>query len=188
MSNEDKKSQEVASNEASADVVVEKTIPQVDAKKEKAAELAAAEKARREEKRLEQKFKRGAILIAEDDAGLQNALAQEAEDRGFQVARASDGIEAVRKTTTQNFDVILIDMNLPKKLGHEAVKDIRTSSMCKDSIIVVLSGYLKKEVVESLVGKIQKAFTKPADIETVMDAIVALADQKTAQKGSKKAG
>ena len=155
--------------------------PTVDPKL-KAAEEAAAEKALKESQRLQSKFTKYSILIAEDDTGLQDALAEAAEERGFKVYRANDGLEAVRKAQTQPFDAILIDMNLPKKLGHEAVANIRNSGPCQKSVIVVLSGYLKKEVVQALVGKIEKAYTKPADIDLVLNGVLNFVEQKNIKK------
>lgn len=147
-----------------------------------ALEEAAAEKALKEKKRVESKFSKYSILIAEDDMALQDALAEAAEEKGFKVFRANDGLDAVRKAQSQTFDALLIDMNLPKRLGHEAVADIRGSGPCQKSVIVVLSGYLKKEVVQSLVGKIEKAFTKPADIDLVISSVLSFVEQKQNKK------
>lgn len=111
------------------------------------------------------------LLIAEDDASLREVLAYGAEEKGFTVTIAADGFEAVMKAKRQTFDAILVDMNLPKKKGYDVIDEVITSSMSRDALFFVLSGYLTKEVVTHVAGKIEKAFTKPADVDLVMDTI-----------------
>ncbi len=117
------------------------------------------------------------ILIAEDDEMLRSALVEAAEGAGFRVVAAVDGSEALIKSQNQHFDGILIDMNLPKRLGHEVITMIRAGGPCKASVIIVLSGYLKKEIVETIAGKVNKAFTKPADIDQVIEALQSLLEK-----------
>lgn len=153
-------------------------------KKEEAAPAVdlAAEQAQREQARLNKKLSKYSLLVAEDNLDLQAALVQAAEERGFNVVTAADGIEAVRRAMAQSFDAIVFDMNLPRKMGNEAIAEIRHAGLSKRSVIVVLSGYLKKEVVQTLVGKIEKAFTKPADIDLVLDTVVSFIENKSTEK------
>jgi CheY-like chemotaxis protein len=118
------------------------------------------------------------VLIAEDDEMLREILVEAAEGAGMKVWTAIDGSEALLKSQNQHFDGILIDMNLPKRLGHEVVAMIRTEGPCQKSTIVVLSGYLKKEVAITLAGKVDKAFTKPADIDDVIASLQNLMEKK----------
>ena len=122
------------------------------------------------------------ILIVEDDLALQEVLVLAAEERGISALVASDGSEAVMKAQAQRFDALLVDMNLPKKRGYDVVNDVKSSGLSQRSLIFVLSGYLTKEVVGAVAGKIEKAFTKPADIDLVMETIHAALELKSAKK------
>jgi DNA-binding response OmpR family regulator len=127
---------------------------------------------------LKAKMAQYSLLIAEDDEMLREALTEAAENAGFRVVAAVDGSEALVKTQNQHFDVILIDMNLPKRLGHEVISMVRAEGPCRASVIVVLSGYLKKEVVQAIAGKVDKAFTKPADIDQVVETLKTLLEKR----------
>ena len=122
------------------------------------------------------------ILIAEDDPALLEILVMTAKDKGLGVTYTQDGLDAVLKAQTQKFDAILVDMNLPKKKGYDIVNEVRFSGLSQKSLFFVLSGYLTKEVVTNVAGKIEKAFTKPADVEVVMDTILATLEQKANKK------
>lgn len=127
---------------------------------------------------FETKTARYTVLIAEDNLMLRKALVEAAAAKNMNVVEAVDGSEALVKSQNQQFDGILIDMNLPKRLGHEVIHMVRKESPSQDAVIVVLSGYLKKEVVEAIAGKVNKAFTKPADIEEVINTFHDLIQKK----------
>lgn len=120
------------------------------------------------------------VLIVEDDSMLRSALVESARTLGMKVVESPDGFDAWTKIQNQVFEGMIIDMNLPRRPGHELVTMIRNGSRSNSShcTIVVLSGYLKREIVEGLAGKVEKAFTKPADIEEVVQKLYDLMLEK----------
>jgi two-component system OmpR family response regulator len=65
------------------------------------------------------------ILIVEDDHKLGALLEQGLQEDGFEVARASDGEEAIAQAVAADYDLILLDYMLPKKSGHEVTVELR---------------------------------------------------------------
>ncbi len=112
------------------------------------------------------------VLIVEDDELLQKALFDAMKAKGIRAIIAPDGADALRKANNQAFDGIVIDMNLPKRMGHQVIEVVRSNGPCINSVIIVLSGSLNKELLGTIARSIQKAFTKPANIETVVETLI----------------
>lgn len=65
------------------------------------------------------------ILIAEDDTTLANLLRENLKLSGFTTQIAKDGMAAIELFKVEKFDLILLDVNMPKKNGFEAGRIIR---------------------------------------------------------------
>lgn len=65
------------------------------------------------------------ILIVEDDAHLAAALARILEDNKHDIEVVSDGEAGVEKAKETSFDVIIMDVMMPKKDGIEATRELR---------------------------------------------------------------
>jgi chemosensory pili system protein ChpA (sensor histidine kinase/response regulator) len=118
------------------------------------------------------------ILIVDDDPAMRKMETKFLERAGFNVVTAEDGLEALNKAQKQEFDVILCDITMPKMTGDQAIKHIRAGQFNKDTPIIVLSGYLDKEVVGRIKGSVSKAFTKPVDLQVVVQFIQNILDKK----------
>lgn len=68
------------------------------------------------------------ILIIEDEIDLIKVLKDTFEKENFQVFCAEDGEEGVEKFYEKNPDLILLDINMPKKNGWEVCKEVREQS------------------------------------------------------------
>ncbi len=68
------------------------------------------------------------ILIIEDEKNLMHVLKDNFLQEGFEIISALDGEEGVDKFYSENPDLILLDINLPKKNGWEVCKEIRNIS------------------------------------------------------------
>ena len=62
------------------------------------------------------------ILIVDDEAKIREVLAEYAEFEGFASDQAADGMEAVNKCKNEDYDLILMDIMMPKLDGYSAVK------------------------------------------------------------------
>lgn len=64
------------------------------------------------------------ILIVDDDADWRGALALMLEDMGYEGVEASCGEEALRLLESEQFRIVLLDMNMPGMSGQEVVEKI----------------------------------------------------------------
>lgn len=76
------------------------------------------------------------ILIVDDEAKIREVLAEYAEFEGFASDQAADGMEAVNKCKNEDYDLILMDIMMPKLDGYSAVKEIKKF---KDIPVIMLS-------------------------------------------------
>ncbi len=77
------------------------------------------------------------ILVVEDEKKVASFIQRGLEEEGFTVDVAYDGEEGVTKATAKTFDLILMDVMLPKKDGLTAIKELRekdisTPVLCPD--------------------------------------------------------
>ena len=80
---------------------------------------------------------RGNILLIDDDETVRVFLQDYFEDRDFNIEIASDGIEGVEKFEKGNFDLILCDILMPKMMGLEVLRRIK--SLKSSSRIIMLT-------------------------------------------------
>ncbi|MFN3301575.1 MAG: response regulator transcription factor [Patescibacteria group bacterium] len=83
--------------------------------------------------------KKNKILIIEDDKFLAKLLVLRLERDGFEVVPSYDGEEAIEKIKKNGFDLIVLDLILPKKDGFEVLEEIKKIKKDKKIPIIILS-------------------------------------------------
>lgn len=68
------------------------------------------------------------ILVVDDEQGIRDLLKEYLEMDDYQVATAVDGLDAVNKQKTGDFDLVIMDIMMPRMDGISAVKEIRKNS------------------------------------------------------------
>lgn len=65
------------------------------------------------------------ILAVDDDRTLLQLLSNELSNEGYDVARAYDGTEALEALKKQQFDLVILDIQMPKMNGLDTLKQIK---------------------------------------------------------------
>ena len=65
------------------------------------------------------------LLIVEDEKQICDAVAKSLYDAGYEVDTCYDGEEALEYILTENYDLIVLDLNLPGMDGMEILKELR---------------------------------------------------------------
>ncbi len=76
------------------------------------------------------------ILIVDDEKMIRNVVKEYAEFEGYETAEAENGMEAVEICRKENFDIIIMDIMMPRLDGYSAVKEIRKT---KQTPVIMLS-------------------------------------------------
>jgi two-component system OmpR family response regulator len=100
------------------------------------------------------------ILIVEDDQALSNNIAQVIEENGWTPDVSFDGIDALYRATSEEWDLIILDLGLPKLDGMTVLKSLRSEEIHTPVIILSARDALS-ERVEGLNSGADDYVTKP---------------------------
>lgn len=82
------------------------------------------------------------ILIAEDEKALARALELKLTSAGFIISVAHDGEEALAKILAEKFDLVLLDLVMPKKDGFSVLENLKAKG---NTTPVIVSSNLSQE-------------------------------------------
>ena len=112
-----------------------------------------------------------AILITDDDEFIVQVLSQWFEGRGFAVDVARDGLEAVEKCRERLFDIVTMDIEMPRLGGVEAIRLIKEFS--PTTPVIALTGYASSgDLAERC--RADKIFVKPMALSALEREVRAL--------------
>lgn len=124
------------------------------------------------------------LLIAEDEAKLRRIVKDYFEKRNFQVQGAEDGMEALELLKEREFDIVLLDVMMPRLDGFSVCRAIRRE---KDTPIMFLTARVSEE--DQLRGFQEKAddyITKPFSLPVLHAKVCALLERKDGRLFSNK--
>jgi DNA-binding response OmpR family regulator len=99
------------------------------------------------------------ILIAEDDPRIAQLLEKGLQRNGYGTAVAEDGEKAQSLSLTDEFDLLILDMGLPKRDGFHVLQDLRSRG--KTLPVLVLTGRSERDVVMCLRAGADDYMRKP---------------------------
>ncbi|WP_413292918.1 ATP-binding protein [Bdellovibrio sp. HCB185ZH] len=110
------------------------------------------------------------ILIVDDVPDNQTLVRLYLNRGGAIHESAYDGREAVEKALNGDFDIILMDLQMPKMDGHSAARELRQQGYAKP-IIALTAHALRGEREKCLAGGFNEYITKPIDKATLLGAL-----------------
>jgi two-component system copper resistance phosphate regulon response regulator CusR len=110
------------------------------------------------------------ILIAEDDALVSSFVEKGLRANGYTTELADDGEQATELALTGEFDLLLLDMALPKREGFDVLRDLRARG-CDIPVIVVTGRPEMRELVSNLRVGADDFMTKPFRFEELLSRV-----------------
>jgi len=134
------------------------------------------------------------ILIVDDDKGIRNTLREILQFEKYAVDEATDGLDCLVKIKQNKYDVIIMDIKMPKMDGMEAIERIQILS--PETPVVMISGHGNIDTAVEAVKKGAFDFiSKPPDlnrllitIRNAMDKSELIDEKNTLQKKVSKKG
>lgn len=112
------------------------------------------------------------ILVVDDEVNIRNVIKEYAKFEGYEVEEAGNGMQAVEICKEKDFDIIIMDVMMPKLDGFSAIKEIRKT---KNIPVLMLSA--RGEEYDKLFGfeiGIDDYVVKPFSPKEVMARVAAI--------------
>jgi len=95
---------------------------------------------------------RARVLVVEDEAGIALGLQEDLTLEGYDVEVAADGETATRRARENNFDLILLDVMLPRKDGFQVCRELRRSGVHTPIILLTARAQEAEKVMGLQLG------------------------------------
>ncbi|HEX8265856.1 MAG TPA: response regulator transcription factor [Pyrinomonadaceae bacterium] len=113
------------------------------------------------------------VLLVEDEPGLILTLTDRLESEGFAVETAADGESGERQAISGDFDLIILDVMLPKKNGLDVCRDLRRQNVATPILMLTARGETIDKVLGLKLGA-DDYLTKPFEVLELLARIEAL--------------
>jgi len=138
--------------------------------------------------RGERATEEGLLLVADDNEMNRDMLARRLSRRGFTVVTAADGQEALDRIAEQSFDVIVLDIMMPRVDGMEVLSRVRETTAAVDLPIIMATAKSEtQDVVRALEMGANDYVTKPLDFQVVLARVQTQLSLKRARQELKSA-
>ncbi|MEI7812927.1 MAG: sigma-54 dependent transcriptional regulator [Ignavibacteria bacterium] len=107
------------------------------------------------------------ILIVDDEKAIRESLQIVLKDEGYKAETAADGEEALEKLKTENYDVVLTDIKMPKIDGMELLR--KAGHLSPDTFFIIMTAYASvNTAIEALREGAYDYFIKPIEFDDVL--------------------
>src|SRR5215210_2445939 len=113
------------------------------------------------------------ILLVEDEEGLILTLTDRLQSEGFDVKSAADGEAGLSLAINESFDLIILDVMLPKKNGYDVCRDLRQKGIATPILMLTAKGETIDKVLGLKLGA-DDYLTKPFEVIELLARIEAL--------------
>lgn len=121
---------------------------------------------------------RARVLVIDDEPQIRKFLDISLRAQGYQVALAANGEEGLTMLAMQGADLVILDIGLPDKDGHEVLKELRQWSQAPVIMLTVRAGETEK--VAALDAGANDYVTKPFGVQELMARVRGLLRQHAA--------
>ena len=126
----------------------------------------------------------GLVLIVEDNRNISEMVGEYLESRGFEVDFAADGLDGYRLAVENSYDVIVLDLMLPRLDGIEVCKRLREEARKSTPILMLTARDTLEEKLTSLSAGADDYLTKPFAIQELEARLRVLIRRERRQVGS----
>jgi CheY-like chemotaxis protein len=119
------------------------------------------------------------VLIGEDSSVIQNLAKKILEFQNFEITSAKNGDEVLKLLVTKEFDVVLLDINMPVMDGMECIKTIRAMKDEKlaNIPVVAITGNARNYTKEDFdAAGFNEMLSKPLNFDQLVSTVKSLVE------------
>jgi len=114
-------------------------------------------------------------LVVDDDPSIRLLVQRALQKSGFEAATASDGVEALRMLEENEFDLLILDLMMPRLNGFDVVERLRSNASTTPKILIMTAA--SPNVLRDLpVDRVGKIISKPFELQTLISSAIAVAE------------
>jgi len=113
------------------------------------------------------------ILIVDDDGSIRTLLSVVAARAGVSADVAADGVEAMRRIEEGDYDLIVLDLSMPRMNGFDLIERLRERK--PRPAVIVLTALSRRDFLDLDPEVVHCIVRKPFDLNTFMALFVATA-------------
>ncbi len=121
------------------------------------------------------------ILIVEDETSMRTGLCDNLDFEGYEVETAEDGEEGLKMILGNTYDLILLDVMLPKMSGFDVCKTVRSKNITTPIIMLTAKGEEIDKVLGLEIGA-DDYITKPFSLRELLARIKAMLRRSSIEK------
>ena len=110
------------------------------------------------------------ILLVDDEQSIQTLLSYPLRKDGYHVTSVLDGGEAVQRFEEGRFDLVILDLMLPRVSGFEVLSAIRADPLLRETPVVVLTAWTHVSATEE-VADADRFVPKPFEPEELASVV-----------------
>jgi DNA-binding response OmpR family regulator len=126
------------------------------------------------------------ILIVDDEKAVRNLLARVAERAGFDADTAKDGVEALEMLAAKQYEIVIVDLMMPRLNGYELVQ--RISELKPRPAVLVATALMNGDTASLDDSMVRRVIRKPFDIKAVANALIDTARYVAEQRAAAESG
>jgi len=114
------------------------------------------------------------VLIAEDSSVIQNLTKKILQIQNYEIFSAKNGVQVLEMLGNEDFDIILMDINMPKMDGMECARQIRALGDSKKSqvpIVAITGNAMNYSMEDFKNAGINEYLQKPLNFDTLVDTV-----------------
>lgn len=112
------------------------------------------------------------ILVVEDEKFAQDIISYTLSSENYDISLAKDGLEALKKASLNNYDLIIMDVMMPNLDGYEACRRLKADEKTKAIPIVLLTGRAQRnDILKGVQAGADDYIIKPYRLEDLLNKV-----------------
>ncbi len=112
------------------------------------------------------------ILVVDDESSIRFLLSDVLSSEGFEVIEARDGQESVEQLKKNNFDLVIMDIRMPRLDGVSMLKWMDKVGRREKVIVMTAHDLDNRHLGESMSPRVITQFHKPFKIDNFLDVVI----------------